>query len=571
VQPSKNRIVLGLNAYSHDAAVALVAGGRLVFAAEEERYDRVRKSAAFPRGAIRAALDFAGLEPSDVDAVAFPWRRGMARARKAWYVLRRLPFSLPFLLEGPDRLPPRLRYLRDVARLPRDLRAAGIDAPVRYVDHHFAHAVQAHRFGPSDDAALLTADGMGEWTTTALWQAEPFRRLAARTYPHSLGKVYAAVTQHLGFVPDADEGKTMGLAAYGGTDLVAPFRELLRADPDRLYRVALEGFAYPRGRTRMAGAPFDRRFGPPRAPDGPLEPRHADLARAVQEVTEEVVLAVAQDLRARTGADHLGLAGGLFLNCALNGRLAREAGFRSVFAFPAAGDAGAAAGAAAFVAKMPRTGLETAYLGDGFDLPAIDAALDGRRFRFAADPAAAAAAALAEGRIVGWFSGRMEFGPRALGARSILADPRDPAIKDRLNRTVKFREDFRPFAPAVLAEHADAWFEDVSASPFMLFTFRVRPEARGRIPGVVHEDGTARVQTVAPRASPFRRLLEAFAARTDTPVVLNTSFNVRGEPIVRTPAEALACFDRTAIDVLFLEDRVLTKEAGGARRKPGVS
>ncbi|MCK6462141.1 MAG: hypothetical protein L6Q95_19835, partial [Planctomycetes bacterium] len=318
--PPKNRVVLGLNAFSHDAAAALLVDGRLVFAAEEERYDRVKHSAAFPRLAIAAALRHAGLSPSDVDRVAFCWRRDMARVRKALYVLRRLPRSLPFLRERPEGLPPRIAYLRSVRGLRRDLAAIGVTAPVGYVEHHLAHAEQASRFGPSDEAALVTADGMGEWTATATWRASAggLARVAERCYPQSLGKVYAAVTQHLGFLPDADEGKTMGLAPYGRPRLVPEFRTLVRVDPERLYSIDLSAFAYPLGRTDMGGAPFARRFGPARRKDAPIGPAHEDLAFAAQAVLEEVLLEVARGLR---GPRHLGLAGGLFLNCAVNGRI----------------------------------------------------------------------------------------------------------------------------------------------------------------------------------------------------------------------------------------------------------
>jgi len=560
VPASKNRAVLGVNAYSHDAGVALVVDGALVFAAEEERYDRKRHSAAFPQGAIAAALRHAGLSPGDIDVVAFPWRRDMGRFRKALYFVRHLPRSLAFFTERPDQLPARYAYLRRVAGLEHDLRAAGITAPVHHVEHHFAHAVQAQRFGPQDEAALLTADGMGEWTAAASWDG--LRELRRRCYPHSLGKVYAAVTQHLGFAPDADEGKTMGLAPYGRDTLVPAFRELLRPHAGHLYDVALDAFSYPFGHTRMGGPPFDRRFFPPRTQDGPIEAAHEDLAFAAQAVLEEVVLDAARRLRAETGRKHLGLAGGIFLNCKLNGRLLRESGFESLFVFPAAGDAGAAAGAAAHVAGLRRSELTHAYWGEAFE--DVESAVRDRPHRRVEDPAQAAADALAQGKIVGWFHGRAEFGPRALGARSILADPRLPDIRDRINRTVKFREDFRPFAPAVLEEEAGAWFEGACPSPFMLLTFPVRAAMRDRIPGVVHVDGSARVQTVAKDGGhrAFRRLLEAFHEATGVPLVLNTSFNVRGEPIVRTPAEALAVFDKAAIDLLVLHDRVIDSASG---------
>jgi len=562
--PPRNRVILGLNAYSHDAGAALLVDGELVFAAEEERYDRVKHSAAFPRGAIRAALRHAGLEPGDVDAIAFPWRRSMARPRKAAYVLARLPRTLPFLTQRPPGLPPRRTYLRQVAGLPRDLRDAGLRAPLRWIEHHRAHAEQAWRFGPADEAALLTADGMGEWTATATWKkakdGDAFR-LGRQRFPHSLGKFYAAVTQYLGFRPDSGEGKTMGLAPYGRPRFVAAMRELLFPDWRRMYRVRLGAFGYPFGRTRMWGDAFVRRFGPPRAPDGPIEPHHEDVAFAAQAVLEEVVLDAARHLRLEADCPRLGLAGGVFLNCVLNARLRRDAGFDGVFAFPAAGDAGAAAGAAALVAEAPRRALPHAYWGDTFDDGAVARALRDTPHRLVDDPAAAAAAALARGRTVGWFQGRMEFGPRALGARSILADPRDPGIRDRLNRRVKFREGFRPFAPAVLLEEAADWFEDAAASPFMLDAFRARPGRAGRIPGVVHVDGTARVQTVAPDhpLPAFRRTLERFFSATGVPVVLNTSFNVRDEPIVRTPEEAAACFAKTGLDVLVMGRAVAEK------------
>ena len=551
---SKNRVVLGLNAYSHDAGVALLVDGELVFAAEQERFDRIKHSAAFPVEAIGAALRFSGLLPSDIDQVAFCWRRDMARARKALYVLSRLPRSLPFLTEDPDGLPARRRYLDQVAALQDHLRECSITAPVTYLDHHLAHAVQAHRFGPADNAALITADGMGEWTATATWTATGERpeTLQTRSYPHSLGKFYAAVTQHLGFEPDSGEGKTMGLAPYAAKPHPG-FDRILRPHPRHLYDIDLKQFRWPLGKTVMAGPAFEEIFGPPRAAGSKPTRNHCAIARGAQEALETCLLDIARHLRAETGHTHLGLAGGLFLNCVVNGRLARDSGFDSLFAFPAAGDAGAAAGAAAWVAGMPRRLLRHPFLGDAFPAPPAF----GEKV---ADPAGVAARALAEGKLVGWFSGRMEFGPRALGARSILADPRLPGIRDRINRTVKFREDFRPFAPAVLLEEAAAWFLDARPSPFMLLTFPARPQARDRVPGVVHVDGSARVQTVGPDAPPaFRRLIEEFHKATGIPMVLNTSFNTAGEPIVRTPEEARAVFEKGALDLLVVEDRVLRK------------
>ncbi|MHC4408164.1 MAG: carbamoyltransferase family protein [Planctomycetota bacterium] len=545
---STNGVVLGLNAYSHDAGAALFLDGELVFAAEEERFDRIKHSAAFPRGAIAAALAHAGLEPTDVGRVVFCWRRDMAARRKLSYFLRGLPRSLAFVLQRPEGLPGRVGYLQAVRGLPRDLSAAGIRAPVEYVSHHRAHAAQAYRFGPAETADIVVADGMGEWETTSVWRGSEgaVGRLDARTFPESLGKYYSAITQWLGFRPESGEGKTMGLAPYGTMAQTDRMRSLV------LPRLRGRRFGFAWGRTVMAGKEFCDRFGPPRAPEDAIEQRHKDVARAAQIALEQAVLGVLPHRRAR----HLAVAGGVFLNCVLNGRIWREAGYESIFVFPAAGDAGAAVGAVAERLQLPPRPLPHAYWGERFEAPKID-----RPHEVVEDPARVAAEALAQGKIVGWFSGRMEFGPRALGARSILADARIPDIRDRINRTVKFREDFRPFAPAVLREQADEWFEGICDSPYMLFTFPVREQRRAEVPGIVHVDGSARVQTVGIQDGQpqFRRLLELFFEQTGIPLVLNTSFNVRGEPIVRTPEEAIAVFDKSALDLLILEDRVLRK------------
>lgn len=549
-------IVLGLNAYGHDAAVVLLVDGHPAFAASEERFDRVRHSGAFPARALAAALAHLGAAPRDVDVVAFPWARGMARVRKALHVLRGLPRSRAFLRERPDpALPDRRGYLAAMRGLPADLAAAGVTAPVVRVPHHVAHARSALLAfaDPEPPTALLTADGMGEWTTTASWSAAGRRvvRLAASGYPHSLGKAYSAVTQWLGFRPESDEGKTMGLAAYG--DPAAPgaafTRRLVRAHPRHLVRVDTSKFGFPWGEARLYGRAFVERLGAGRRDDEALRPGDADAARGLQDGVEAVVLEAARRTLARTGAARLGLAGGLFLNCALNGRLARALD-AEVRPFPVAGDAGAAWGAAAW-AYEHRTGrraepLRTLRLGSALASGPAPA-------RPLADLATLVAARLAAGRVVGVARGRAELGPRALGGRSVLASPATAAVRDEVNRR-KGREAWRPLAPVVRVD-ALRWFPRLVPSPWMIRTFEASPEARAEIPGAVHADGTARVQTLAPGEEPFlEAVLAALAARGEPACVLNTSLNRRGEPIVDTADEALVAARAMGLDALVLGD-----------------
>jgi carbamoyltransferase len=561
-------IVLGLNAYGHDAAAVLLVDGRPAFAASEERFDRVRHSAAFPAGAIRAALARAGIGPREVDAVAFPWTRGMARVRKAFHFLRRLPRSLAYLREPPDELlPDRRRYLRAMAGLESRLAEEGIAAPVVRVPHHLAHAESARLALPEGRGAVLTADGMGEWRTAVAWRAGPagaLDALRAASYPHSAGKVYAAVTRWLGFRPESDEGKTMGLAAYG--DPASPgaafARGLLRPDGRRMLRVRLRAFGYPWGEARLYGDEFERTLGPARRPGEPMRPGDADVARGVQEAAEEVMLAAARRLLAETGARRLALAGGLFLNCAMNGRMAREAG-AEVIPFPVAGDAGAAWGAAALVHRL-RSGREAEPLG----MLRLGTSIDAASARIAAggagetpgDLAGATARRIAAGEVIGLARGRAEFGPRALGGRSVLATPISRESRDRVNR-LKGREDWRPLAP-VVRDGPSRWFEGLSSSPHMILTFRTTAAAVREIPGAVHADGTARVQTAGRADDPFLAdLLDALERLGHPPAVLNTSLNRPGEPIADSAEEALAAARAMGLDAIVIADRIVDLRA----------
>lgn len=559
-------IVLGLNAYGHDAAAVLLADGVPLFAASEERYDRVRHSGAFPRGAIAAALQHAGLAPRDVDLVAFPWARGMARVRKALHVLRHWPRSRAFLEQRPDpALPGRRDYLRAMAGLEDDLRALGLVAPVVRVPHHLAHAASARLAleDPHAPAVLLTADGMGEWTTTALWEqrAGRLRQLAACGYPHSAGKAYAAVTAWLGFRAESDEGKTMGLAAYGspGSPQAAFGRRLLTPHPRRLLRTDTARFAYPLGEARLYGDAFLRELGPARAAHEALREGDASLALGMQQALEAVMEAALRQGLARTGAAQAGLAGGVFLNCALNGTLARRLPAR-IRPFPVAGDAGAAWGAAAW-AHERRSGRPAAPLATlrlGHDLTPAEAARTAPAAE-ALDEAALAqrtAAALQAGRVVGVARGRAEAGPRALGGRSVLASPARTALRDEVNRR-KGREAWRPLAPVVRST-ATHLFTGLEASPWMISTFVATGRARAEVPGAVHADGTARVQALPPGGEPFlEAVLSALEAGGHPPCTLNTSLNRRGEPIVTTADEALAAARAMGLDALVLADRWL--------------
>ncbi len=561
-------IVLGLNAFGHDAAAVLLVDGRTVFASSEERYDRCRHSGAFPRGALRAALEAADLGPGRVDRIAFPWSPGMARGRKALHVLAHLPRSLAFLRERPhDDLPGRVSYLRAMRSLPAALAGEGLVAPLVRVPHHRAHAASARLALPDGRGAVITADGMGEWTTTARWHAteDGLRLLDRAVYPHSAGKAYAAVTQWLGFRPESDEGKTMGLAPYGDPDAKgARFaRSLLAYDAKRLLRIDVRAFGFPWGHARLYGDAFLDAVGPARGTDEALRPGDADVARGIQDAVEDAFLRTARDLVTRTSAPVLALAGGLFLNCALNARLLHELDV-PVQPFPVAGDAGAAWGAAAAVHER-ETGacpvpLSTLHL--GHDLTPREArATLGDADETVDDLADAVAARIAGGRLVGVARGRAEFGPRALGARSILASPRTKAIRDRLNAH-KGREDWRPLAPVIYEDDPDL-FEGLVPSPWMILTFEATGAGRERVPGGIHVDGTARVQTVERENGTFLSdVLHALEARGEPPAVLNTSFNRRGEPIVNDAEQALTSARAMRLDTVVLADRLLDLSGG---------
>ncbi len=570
-------LTLGINAAFHDSAACLVDDGRVVAAAEEERFTRIKHAKRpvpfsaweLPYHAIAFCMERAGVGLAEVDHVAYgfdPWRRLGARRGDETIALPLEPSAHP--------TPPELEaawdplFLASIVNAPRHLaggaplrlrdRFAGVsaDGPFQWhwVDHHLAHAASAFLPSPFERAAALTLDGRGERATTAYFvgRGTCLERIGQVEMPHSLGILYEQVTEHLGFLHSSDEYKVMALASFGRPAYADDFRSMIRLGSDGAYTIAP-----PR---------LTERFGPPRAPGAPLEQRHFDLARSLQVALEETVLGLAEWLHRRTGERNLCLAGGVALNCVLNARLRDDGPFERIWVQPAAGDAGTALGAALWTDAREREGdrawrMDDAFLGPAFDDDEIERLLawSGAPARRVADIAGETAALLAANRVVGWFQGRMEFGPRALGARSILASPLDAGTQARLNE-IKDREDFRPVAPAVLAEAARDWFVDADDSPFMLFVHGVRPDRADRIPAVRHIDGTARIQTVERERNPrFHALLTAFAARTGVPVLVNTSFNTRGEPIVCTPRDALACFWTSPLDALAIGSWLIEK------------
>ncbi len=552
-------LVLGFNS-THDAAAAIVRGGEVVLAVEEERLSRVKHHFGLPLRAMELCLEAAETSWSTLPHVAFYMNPALWLRSYGWHFLRHLPRSASYL----GRKPALWESFLGIER--RFRRRTGFRGRFHVVDHHAAHIDSA--FWPSgfEEAAALTIDGAGEAATTvrARVDATGQQRTGVARYPLSVGKVWEAVTDWLGWRATQDEGKTMGLAPYGTERFVADFAQVLRPDARHGFFQDLSFTDLQYGAQRLVSKRFIEAFGTPREPGAEIEDHHRDVARALQAQTVEVVLSLGRNVHAETGLRRLVMAGGVALNCVANGRLLREGPFDEVFVQPAAGDNGACLGAALFVAHRklwaPRGARqEHAFLGPSFTPDEVEraAAARGLTPERPADVVARTAELLAGGAIVGWMQGRMEYGPRALGHRSILADPRREAMKEEVNRRVKFREPFRPFAPSVPLECAGDWFEDARPSPYMLLAFAVRADRRDRIPAVTHVDGTARVQTVTAAQAPrYHALLSAFGERSGVPILLNTSFNVRGEPIVRTPDEALEALVRTGLTAVVIGDRV---------------
>lgn len=588
--------ILGISAFYHDSAAALVEDGRIVAAAQEERFTRKKHDASFPRNAVNYCLQAAGTKLTELDHVAFydkPFLK-FERLLETYIALAPQGFR-SFQMAMPLWLKEKLFQKSLLRKKLKEFDEEIAGDRLLFTEHHLSHAASAFFPSPFEKAVVLTMDGVGEWATTSAAMGEGNRLEIFQEihFPHSLGLLYSALTYYTGFKVNSGEYKVMGLAPYGEPKYAQLILDhLIDLKPDGSFHLDMSYFDYCTGLT-MTNERFAKLFGQPvRTPDRLLTPFHMDVAASIQAVLDEAVLRLTRSLAAKTGARNLCLAGGVALNCVANGKVLRDGKFESIWIQPAAGDAGGAIGAALAAYHQfkgqPRTvgndGMSGAYLGPEFAQGDIEQRLAAAGARFTVLDEAAmietTAKALAEQQAIGWFQGRMEFGPRSLGARSILGDPRSPMMQKNLNLKVKYRESFRPFAPAVLREDVADWFELDSDSPYMLIVADVRPDkrrtmtaaeqalfgidklniSRSEIPAVTHIDYSARIQTVSPATNPlFHRLLSQFKQLTGCPVLVNTSFNVRGEPIVCTPQDAFRCFMGNELDLLVVGNCVLKK------------
>ena len=580
--------ILGINAYHGNASAAIVCDGQLIAAVEEERFNRVKYAAGFPVQAIRFCLKEAGLTLADIDHVGIP-RNPYAR----------LFTKLIYSLRMPSFARQRAKVLATFTGIPEALAAAfdadpqKTKAKFHRVEHHQAHLASSFFVSPFESAALLSADGLGDFAST-MWGVTHGSRMnmhSSVAFPHSLGLFYSAVTQYLGFLKFGDEYKVMGLGAYGEPDRLEAFRDIVRFEQNsgaNGFRLGLDYFTHHRTGPEMSWAEADktptlgklfspelaRQLGPVRGPDEALEQRHRNLAASLQARLEEVYLGMLRKLAKATSMKSVCLAGGVAFNCVANGKIFDSTGFEQVYVHPAAGDGGLSVGAAFYVWNQilgkPRSFvMNHAYWGPGYSRDQVRHAIDSSALSRNGYSVAElpepdlmrnTAQIIADGKILGWFQDRAEWGPRALGNRSIVADPRRPEMKEILNRRIKHREIFRPFAPSILAESTAEYFEKSHPSPFMTLAYSVRPEKRDKIPAPTHVDGTGRLQTVTREANPrYWQLIKAFENLTGVPVVLNTSFN-DNEPIVCRPEEAIDCFLRTQMDALVLGDFLITRQ-----------
>jgi carbamoyltransferase len=558
--------ILGISCFYHDSAACIVKDGIVAAAASEERFNRKKSSPVFPLNAINFCVQSANLSVADIDYIGFYEKPYLKFYRVLLSHLKAYPFSFRNFLETmPSWLDERLAM---PLALKKEL---GYDGQVLFIKHHLSHAASAFLVSPFDKAAIMTADGLGEWAAMSLGagSGRDIKIMQEVLYPNSLGLVYTAVTTYLGFEALTGEGKVMGLAAYGEPRYLDKFKAMIIVKPDGSFMVDESFFGFNRG-SRMYSRKFIKTLGAPRRPQDKIEQRHCDIAASLQKFTEDTLILIANNLYAKTGLDRLCLAGGVFLNCVANSRILESTPFKEVFVQPAAGDSGGALGTAAYIYHsilknernyiMNDAYLGPAYTGREMKRALVNAGADFKEFTTRELPGYIARR-ISEGKIVGWFQGRMEFGPRALGNRSILADPRNPQMKGLLNSKVKKRESFRPYAPAVLEERAGDFFEGKQFSPFMVLANRVKDDKTAVIPAVTHADRTARVQVINRDINPgLWQLVKEFDYLTGVPILINTSFNLKGEPIVCSPEDAISCFKRSLMDCLVLGNYVAEKQ-----------
>ena len=555
-------ITLGIN-YSqmHDSSACIVRDGELLFAVAEERLSRVKHDARFPELAIRACLEFAGVRAEQLDEVCFGWQTAgpVYRHDLKLYALRQWPVTYPNVLNSTRHFLSMWHQESGGRRFVEQFGAPKVRR--RFVDHHLAHAISAYAYSGFEESAVVVMDGRGAWEATSIWRAASGRleHLLTIPFPDSLGLFYSAFTEYLGFQPNSDEWKVMGLAPYGEPGVQLDAFIDAAAAPYRVYAKRLRSNGNRSSTLSLLGTR--------REPESDIDARHKNIAYSVQDACEKAMMNVVHMAIEKTRCRNLCLAGGVALNSKANGKILASGLVDQMFVQPAASDDGVALGAALApyldrCGRLPNKAMRHAYLGPAFDDAAVETTLRTYKLHYTPlnDPAETAAELLSHGKIVGWFQGRMEFGPRALGSRSILADPRDPEMNARVNNAVKFREWWRPFAPSLKKEAAVEYLESATDSPFMILTAQVRPEKRGLIPSVTHVDGSARPQTVEKEINPlYWRLLDEFEKRTGVPIVMNTSFNLRGEAIVHTPTDAVRTFFSSGMDALVIGSFLVEK------------
>lgn len=567
--------ILGIAGQGHDAAAALIKDGLLIAAAEEERFTRIKhigidKAGGLPYKSISFCLQAAGIQPKQVDYVVYYHNKILKFTRFLVFRMKRIfrdPLATVYYGLGDAA------SFRSMVKTSTLIKKEFPSSDYHEVYHHLSHAASSFFLSPFNKAALLVIDASGELTATSMGYGEENRIQLIRevSFPHSLGMLYGSVTHYLGFEPNSDEYKVMGLAAFGKPRFYEEFTDIVRMKDDGSYEINLEYFSPGFRGPNYLGEKFIRAFGPPRRKEEPVTQHHADIAASLQKCLEETVFHLANHLYELTGQENLCLAGGVALNCSMNGKLKERTPFKHIFIQPAAGDPGTAIGAAYYLYHQILDNkrnyqMKDAYYGPEYSNEDIKKVLDMAKqdYVYLEEPELLRRTAelLAEGKIVGWFQGRMEWGPRALGNRSILADPTRPNMKDLLNYYVKHREEFRPFAPSVVEERAEGYFEITEPSPFMLFAYKVKEEVKDKIPAVTHVDGTARVQTVSRNINPrFYDLLLEFERLKGIPILLNTSFNVMGEPIVCDPKDALRCYAASGMDALVMGNFILQKKS----------